>query len=95
MAVIWVESDGNRLQLDHFAGFLTELLALAPLAIFLFFSSSHSVAAVKPQRDREPHRARQAERQRGHQEASQTAEFSGRRASETQKNTALCQREKR
>ncbi|KAI5623379.1 RNA binding protein fox-1-like 3 isoform X2 [Silurus asotus] len=38
MAVIWAESDGNRLQLERFAGFCNKLLALTPPAICFPFS---------------------------------------------------------
>lgn len=38
MAVIWAESDGNRLQLERFAGFCTKLLALTLAICLLFFS---------------------------------------------------------
>lgn len=37
MVVIWAESDGNRLQLERFAGFCTKLLALTLLTICLLF----------------------------------------------------------
>lgn len=48
MAVIWAESDGNRLQLERFAGFCTRLLALTPPAICFLFP--HAMAAVQPER---------------------------------------------
>lgn len=49
MAVIWVESDRNRLQLEHFAGFCTKLLVLTPPDICLL-SFFPMLAGVQPNR---------------------------------------------
>lgn len=88
MAVIWAESDGNRLQLERFAGFCTKLLAFTSPAICLLFLPT--LLQQYSQRGSQCKTGNEAERPRGHAEVAQLAELRATRASEKQKNRGLC-----
>lgn len=89
MAVIWTESDGNRLQLERFAGFCTKLLAFTPLAICLPFFSP-TLQQQYSQGGSQCKTGDEAQRSRDHAGAAQLAELWASRASEKQKNRSLC-----
>lgn len=94
MAVIWAESDGNRLQLERFAGFCTKRFSAQSSCYLPPFSPCCS-SSTYSQRGSQSKTGNEAERPTGRVEAAQLAELGATRASEKQENRGLCQRELR